>query len=62
MRDPCSLKDVQRCEKKHETNAKEREGTRRNAKKREERDENAKKREVRESCAKVSEAWEGARL
>jgi hypothetical protein len=23
MRDPCSLKDVQRCEKKRETNAKE---------------------------------------
>jgi hypothetical protein len=32
MRDPCSLKDVQRCEKKCETNAKEREETQRNVK------------------------------
>jgi hypothetical protein len=31
MRDPCSLKDAQRCEKKRETNAKECEETRRNA-------------------------------
>jgi len=50
MRDPCSLKDVQRCKKKCETNVKEckeMRGTRRNAKKREERDENAK-------CGKVA--------
>jgi hypothetical protein len=36
MRDPCSLKDAQRCEKKCETNAKECKETQRNAKKHEE--------------------------
>jgi len=44
MRDPCSLRDARKCEKKRETNAKECEETRRNAK---ERDENAK-------CGKVA--------
>jgi hypothetical protein len=54
MRDPCSLKDAQRCEKKREINAKECEETQRNAKKTqrnakkcEERDENVK-------CGKVA--------
>jgi hypothetical protein len=55
MRDPCSLKDAQRCEKKRERNAKEHE---RNAKEREETQRNVKKREVQESRAKVSKAWE----
>jgi hypothetical protein len=39
MRDPCSLKDAQRCEKKHERNAKECE---RNAKEHKEMQRNAK--------------------
>jgi hypothetical protein len=47
MRDPCSLKDAQRCEKKCQTNVKECKETQRNAKKRKERDENTK-------CGKVA--------
>jgi len=39
MRDPCSLKDARRCEKKCETNAKECEEMRRNAKNAREREE-----------------------
>jgi hypothetical protein len=55
MRDPCSLKDAQRCEKKHETNAKECEEMRRNAKKCEETQRNAKKRKETQRNVKKRE-------
>jgi len=54
MRDPCSLKDVRRCEKKCETNAKKCEEMRRNAKKCEEMRRNAKKCDENAKCGKVA--------
>jgi hypothetical protein len=56
MRDPCSLKDVQRCEKKRKEmrrNAKKCKEMQRNAKERKETRRNMKKRDENAKCRKV---------
>jgi len=59
MRDPCSLKDAQRCEKKHEVNAKKCEE---NAKKHEEMQRNVKKcKETQRNAKKCKEMQRNAK-